>query len=494
MKYYVCVGEAPPYVCGKPEIFESIKAGKVTPATPACPVGATAWSTLGQLVPELFQPGAVPPEESGVAEIVGKAGHFIAEHSGEVAGLARLFARRILVSNFTAENASPEERKQLEAAALPVRSPMAQNYAAWRRAMLWFAGIGIAIATVLQAIDVFGSIFGRHIPFIMRLMNFGLVALPAASAALILFSALRWAEISRSRRMARWGWILGFFGPLLLFLLPLQKLGSDREWVTFAMAQNSPDQATQVQQLTDADITRIMTSPDGKMMVLTLGAVFAAAALLLLVPRVFGLFPGIIRACMTLRTLVPESPLPGYVAAVITPLYAVLLLVIMGLASQVGSGPLFFGLVALICSPLLVMKNLRTLAQPLTPEQMNAHLRPLRVKMSIATGIGVLCILAALGEHWEQLRIEADSVASVVCQLFGNIFVLTVVSADFLLSLMRFSFDQDKALSGTPLYTSMEQRYADLSQVKFTQFVDDTPAAPPPPIPPSAPASPTAPV
>lgn len=482
MKYYVRLGEAPPQPLSKVEIYELIQAQKVTTATPACEVGASAWSTLGGLMPELFAAGAQKPEDdsNAVVDMMGKAGHFLAEHSGEVAGLARLFMRRILVSNFTVEHASPDERKQLESAVLPVRSPMAQNYAAWRRAMLWFAGIGMALATVLQLTDTWRSIFGSYVPFILRVMNFGIVALQAGAAALIIMSAIRWAEISRSRRMARWGWVLGFFGPLLLFMLPMRHMGTDREWVTFMLAQNSPTDAAQVSQMTEAQIREVMANPQTSMAMLTLAAFFALAALLILVPRVFGLFPGIIRACMTLRTLVPESPLPGYVAAVITPLYAVLLLVIMGLASQLGSGPLFFGLLALLCSPLLLLKNLRALSQPLPPEEMNQHLRPLRMKMAIATCIGIVFILAMLGEHWEKLNLDWDGVAAVLGQLLGNIFVLTVVSADFLLSLMRFSFDQDKALAGSPLYAVMAQRYADLSQVKFTQLVEETP--PPPPV------------
>jgi hypothetical protein len=212
--------------------------------------------------------------------------------------------------------------------------------------------------------------------------------------------------------------------------------------------------------------------------------------LFLLVPRVFGLFPGLVRACMTLRTLVPESPLPGYVLAVITPLYATLLLVIMALAAQAGSGPLFFGLVALLCSPILVLKHLRPLAKPATPEEMNQHLRPLRMKMSIATMIGVVFILAMLGQYWETLNLEWHTIASLAGQLLGNIFVVTVVAADFLLSLMRFSFDQDKALDGTALYATMAQRYADLSQVKFTQLVEEEPPPPPPAAPPAAPGAP----
>jgi hypothetical protein len=487
MKYYVRLGDAPPLVASKAEVFRLIQEGKVNAETPGCSVGATAWSTFGQLTPELFAPGAKAPEEdeNAVVEIMGKAGQFISEHGSEVASLTRLFTRRILASNFTAEHASPDERKELEAATIPVRAPMAQNYAAWRRAMLWFAGVGLGISALVTLISNFSQIFGKFVPFILRMVNLGMVGLQAAAAALIILAAIRWAQISRSRRMARLGWILGFFGPLVIFLLPIRQLGTNREWVTFLYASQGETHGTAMSNASDAEIAQIIQSAEGSTLMLTLAVGFAMYALFILVPRVFGLFPGLVRACITLRTLVPESPLPGYVLAVITPLYATLLVVILGLASQIGSGPLFFGLAALLCSPLLLLRNLRSLSKPMPPEEMNAHLRPLRVKLGIATVVATVFILAMLGEHWDKLNLEWHSVASVIGQLIGNIFVVTVVAADFLLTLMKFSFDQDKALDGTPLYNTMAQRFADLAQVKFTQLVDDVPPPPsdlPPPV------------
>jgi hypothetical protein len=115
----------------------------------------------------------------------------------------------------------------------------------------------------------------------------------------------------------------------------------------------------------------------------------------------------------------------------------------------------------------------------MVPDEMNAHLKPLRVKMVSCTILGLLLLIGALGDNLA--KIPAQTIVSIIAQLFGSIFVLTVVASDFLLGLMKFSFDQSKSLVGTPLYASMEQRYSDLAQVRLTQLVDE--AAPPPPPP-----------
>src|SRR4051812_5613028 len=102
MNYYVRLGDNPPLSVSKLEVYQMIQAGRVTRDTPACQVGASEWIPAGRLLPDFFVPGAPPPpdDSNAVAEMVGKAGHFIAEHGGEVAGLAQLFTRRILASNF----------------------------------------------------------------------------------------------------------------------------------------------------------------------------------------------------------------------------------------------------------------------------------------------------------------------------------------------------------------------------------------------------------
>jgi hypothetical protein len=482
MKYYLRLGATttPPQTAA--DIFALIQLGRANAETQACKLGDSQWSALGALLPALFEPGARPPlpeEEGGAGDLAAKAGHFLAEHTGEVAGLTKLFASRILSSNFTTAHASPEERQELEAAAIPVKSPMAQNYAAWRRAMLWFSGIGLALAALLTLFGNGSTYFDGSVPKIMR---FALVAeflLLSGGSALVFLAALSWSKISLSRKQARRGWMLGFFGPLLMFLLPFGQLITNYELASMLHKQEGGTEALTAAQA-EQFVAGLKAHPEAALgLAVAFALLFAVLALSILIPRIFGIFPGLLRAALTLRTLVPESPLPGYIVALISPLYILLLMILLVIAAQAGSGAAFFGLLSLMGSPILLLLSVRRLSHPMPPEEMNAHLKPLRLKMVCCTMLGLLLLLGAFGENLG--KIPAHTIISIIAQLFGSIFVLTVVASDFLLGLMKFSFDQSKALVGTPLYASMEQRYSDLAQVRLTQLMDE--AAPPPPPP-----------
>lgn len=536
MQYYVRIGNDAPQVLTEQQIFPLIKEGKIHPQTKACPVGATAWSELGQLLPTYFLPDAKPPEEEhGAMEIVGKAGAFIAEHGGEVAGLAKTFTRRILASNFVSEAALPEERTALEAAAIPIKSPMAQNYAAWRRAVLWVAGIGLAIAGVVSFFDSFEHAFAPNIPPTLQFITMGMHVLNFVAPYLILRAALQWTNIRKSRRLAKFGWLCQFVGPILLLLLPVKEMtskeelaaylvesawtmqketvkaeikkadGAKREELQKQLATAEKDfrekqEKDQVQavvtQLTagEKELEELQKSKDFKFDPAMLNTqqplgvyVFAygmlavqmtVLALVTLLPRILGMFPGIVRASITLRTLVPESPLPGYVIALIEPLYGLLLFVFVVIAAQVGNGFLFFGFAFLLGSGYLIMRDVRQLAKPMDATAMNAHLKPLRMRMLISTMLGLLLLLGGFWDFFTSIGFW--TILSVVCHLLGNIILLTAVGADFLLGLMKYSFDQEKQLRATPLHADLESRFADLAQVRIAQISDDEPVAPPP--------------
>lgn len=529
MNYYVRIGTDAPQVLTPQQIFPLIKEGKVTPQTKACVVGASSWTELGQLLPALFAPDAKPPEgEHGAMELVGKAGHFLAEHGGEVAGLAKVFVRRIFASNFVAEAALPEERAILEKADIPVKSPMAQNYAAWRRAMLWFSGILLILATILTIIVEAGDMFKPIVPPVIRNMWIGLQILSIASPVLILMAAQRWMNMRRSRRRARWGWLVQFFGPLLLLLLPVKHLTTNEDLARAGLAVNYEAQVKQFDvqigqasgaareqlekqleefkkefQEREPELVKQVLATDARNIEQARNGIAAAMGLVVLVtliPRVLGLFPGIVRSSLTLRTLVPESPVPGYIIALIEPLFMVFIMVCVVIAAQAGNALTFFGLVAFLASTFMLMREVRTLCTPMSAEAMNAHIAPLRKRLVVVAGAGLILILVGLHEAWKE--VGGWKIAAIVGHLIGNIFLLTAVASDFFIGLMKFSFDQEKQLRASPLYGDMEIRFADLSQVRMAQIVDvetgTYPAAQPPSTPPPAssgePASPQPPV
>lgn len=552
MKYYVRIGSETRVMTAE-EIFPLIKQGTITPQTKACAVGATAWSELGQLLPALFVPGAEPPSEGGAMEMVGKAGQFLAEHGGEVASLAKVFTRRIFASNFVAEHALPEERALLEKAAVPVRSPMAQNFVAWRRAILWVAGIGLAIAGFIAFIIDFSAMFGPGIPPALRFISIGTQVLNFLAPVLIIHAALRWTDVRRSRKIAKLGWLCQFLGPIILLLLPVKEMTTTGElakyFAEFEWKAQQMNMEKEIEKATDATVRKDLqkkmddaekdfrtTKVAGEVTQLTqvfdegkkqledlrknkkavkftdlatltgnreagayiggtavLAGSMTLMALMTLLPRIFGMFPGIVRASLTLRTLVPESPLPGYVAALIEPLYCLLVLIFVVISSQLGQWMFFDGLLCLLGSAYFLISNARRLSKPVDSAAMNAHLKPLRHKMLLCTATGLVFIVVAISDYISDIGFWR--ITSILCHLLGNIVLLTAVAADFLLGLMKFSFDQDQGMRGTPLQADLENRFADLAQARLAQISDDLPPAlePVPPAPAPTPSSAPAP-
>ena len=538
MKYYVRIGTGAPQVLTAPEIFALVKQGTVNQSTKACVVGATQWTDLGVALPDLFKPGAEAPTEGGATEFLGKAGHFLAETSGEVAGLAKVFARRIFASNFAAEAALPEERVALERSETPISSPMAQNYVAWRRAILWVAGIALSIAALITFINEFNGTFGANIPPVLRFILVGIQVLNILAPILILRAALRWTHVRRSRRLARFGWLCQFLGPILLMLIPVKELTTNEQLAAFlsetkwtqelaaskkviSKMTDETQRKEQQKKLEESEkkfresgqkeeiaamktmldtgqknweaarkdkkefserVEKLVADKDqaaGMYLAITalMAAQMAVTALITLLPRIFGMFPGIVRASLTLRTLVPESPLPGYVVALIEPLYMLLVLVFVVLSSQLSEWQIFNGLICLLGSGYFLLSNARSLAKPADSAGMTAHLKPLRKKMLICTVIGLVLITAGIADYISQIGFW--SITGTVCHLVGNIILLTAVGADFLLGLMKFSFDQDQAMRGTPLQADLENRFTDLAQARLAQISDE----PPPPLP-----------
>ncbi|HEB53452.1 MAG TPA: hypothetical protein ENI87_09385, partial [bacterium] len=68
-----------------------------------------------------------------------------------------LLARRLLVravtSDFQRQRAADEERAELTATEHPVTHALAQDYAAWRRAVLWVAGVMLSIGVLIALLN-----------------------------------------------------------------------------------------------------------------------------------------------------------------------------------------------------------------------------------------------------------------------------------------------------------------------------------------------------
>lgn len=409
-------------------------------------------------------------------------------NGAKLARAVHAFGTRIVASNFTKANASDKERRELEAAKVPLCSVMSQNYAAWRRAMLWFASVGLVFTGISTIIDLFqmlseDTFFGPGVtpefsqqigpantsvlnnamksPGIILMLEALIALLSVLAPVFVIMAAVKWADVQKSRRLAWLGWLCVFIGPFFVLLFPIPALMNDSFGIhgsVFAMEGYSFDMAP---------VKRGFWSGIG-----------VIVAIMALAPHVLSVFPGILRACVTLRTLIPESPLPGWICMLIAPLYAMLFAIIVVLALQSNHLLLALGLGFILGLPLLTMFNIRQLSKAETPDQMNAHLSSFKRKQSILQWVGLALIVAGLSDYYEQIGLW--NMISTSIELVANIFFMTMVAADFVLGLMHLAHMQSKALHRSPLFPELDRRFQDLDQVQLTEFDEPNDAIPAP--------------
>jgi hypothetical protein len=164
--------------------------------------------------------------------------------------LVQRFLVRTLTANFQKERAADDERQTLAEQTPPIADPWVQDYLAWRRAVLWVAGVLLSIGVlfallnhsstaeqiVRQQAEAQGqlldaaeferqvgqtkqSLGADNLDVIDGLQNF-LLALKVAVAVLAVMAAVSWVRVRRSLALARWGWFCALLVPLLVSCWP----------------------------------------------------------------------------------------------------------------------------------------------------------------------------------------------------------------------------------------------------------------------------------
>jgi hypothetical protein len=368
-----------------------------------------------------------------------------------------LFARRMARGDLRALGATEAERSALAEAG--VGTVLAQDYAAWRRALLWLGVVGLVghlLFTLIgyettegavrrgareAAAAEFDEQYGVHPLAAANRMrhileaesnavrNFGqgnletldglnlvLTVLIVVVAVLVLGQAARrWTDPARSARLARRAWGILVLVPLGLALLPMRHL---LDWGHIA------DPAAR------AGVSKV------------LDVAFALAWLVMLGPKVFALFPAVVRAATAIKTLLPGSAVPGWVACGFSPFYALILLLLAITANQLGaSTPLVLGSFCLAAAPFVFLRHARALTLGHTGEEAAALVRRVRIQAGALNGVGVLLLLVGL------IDLEMLTFLQVLGMVFGfagSLFLVTVAAADLTVTLLATSHERGR--------------------------------------------------
>ncbi len=383
-----------------------------------------------------------------------------------------MFARRIFRSNFLhADGATADERGALAAAG--VSSPMSQNYLAWRRALLWFGAVSLGFVLIAGLDTRFEGFDAPENPGILKFVVVCLFLAEIGACALAVMAALRWTKVASTRSLARFAWLCLFAVPFLLFFVPVGPFIDSELY--------QPQQKL------------MMTAGIGLVYVLTLA------------PKLLGLFPALIRSSLTLKTLLPESPMPGWIAVVMAPLYALFIAILLVVAAQTEQIMLIISVSALAIAPALIATNAGRLIQPCTEEEAMANIAFVRGKTlfanAIGIGAGVVFAFDLLTD--KNIEIDAMDVLLFFMSFTATFLLLTVVTSDLLVGLFKSAFDRDTAMREAGLADGLDRRFNDLETLGLTQLRagerellssirkriggrdGDGPGAPPPPPPPA---------
>src|SRR5262245_23719956 len=269
---------------------------------------------------------------------------------------AMLHVRRVFTWDLQAITPTPDERLRL--AASGIHEITAQRYAVWRRSVLWFTVPLLAFAGILSLIDAIATAAADVLPNEPRLTGMGvllqfLIAFSVCALPVVAFLAARRFDRLRSAQIiVLMGGVVTFFVPILAALAPMGW------WVDLRLP--IPRDEAEAAQVAQAIIGRRI--------------MFGIELFLGLLPAVLSLLPGLCRACVRAKTLLPASIAPGWLLLAGAPFQLLLSVVALLMVYHVASNFLFIlGLVLLVGTPLIYLARPRLLTQPLThPEETRA--------------------------------------------------------------------------------------------------------------------------
>lgn len=352
------------------------------------------------------------------------------EKARQTLSLYKLFWTRVLKSDFSVIRASSEEASELMKAANPVSSSQAQDYASWRRSLLMISLLMLSVSLLLNVFKIGEVLTSDQQHFITKFQTFFLFFFQLAASVLCLLAARDWCNLQRSRSWARFAWLTQFLGPFLVFLVPLSVFISD------------------------------------KFVLLNLG-VFVV---LTLSPKIFGLFPGLIRCSLTVKTLLPETATAGWLAIIIAPLYAMFLVVAAIIALQVNEKLLGIGLALIAAGMSVVVMYWERLLRPADQAEASKAVGMIKHLQKVFQIAGISCIGVFVFNNAEIQFAWFNRLLLFVFSLIGNVTLLTVVMSDFLLAMIYKEHQRSAEFAGTEMARSLADRLTDLSACGLTDL------------------------
>lgn len=384
--------------------------------------------------------------------------------------VAKTAVRRVAKSNFQQEKATDAEREILASASPPVLAPIAQDYAAWRRSLLYLGALALAAWSILglagfqdfadvsrdrikradlsdeqrtQALAQTESVLkllGTENTEMIDAVRMVLLLTICVGAIFLFLGAKTWSNLRVSRRWARLAFYIIFLTPFILAAIPFTAL------------------------MDFSHLPEAQVKPARTMLGMELGGIL----FLVVGPRALALFPAIIRSSITLKTLIPESPLAGWAATILGLFYPVLLIVLVSTINQVSGDFLLLGGVAcLTIAPLIYIRNAKEIMRSHREDEVADTVVAIRRKVLLFNGGGMI-LLGMFVLNFDLFG--AMDATRFLASFLGNFLLVTLVASDLLLALMRAGHQQGKQFNGTELADALDTKFDSLGGVGLTDI------------------------
>lgn len=381
----------------------------------------------------------------------------------------RLHIRRAFSWELHSVNVTESERRKLLGKGVS-QDPL-QRYAVWRRSVLLVVLVPSLIDSFLSTINTLSG--GREgLTSVGKLLTLANTVVTWVLPITTILAIRYWTSFRNSQRILILGGIFSFIPPFLIALVPAER------WFVINATTNQ-----------NAAIHREM---------MILQALNGLHVTLTLLPTVLAILPGMIRACLRVKTLLPSAVLPGWFLVITTPFYFLLALVVLVALNNIAGSPLLvLGMLFTLAGPMMYVWKSELLVRPLSPSETPAINR-VHQYSRLAGLIGFLLLLAYIfteqvfGLHlvgvnsqsslvwlWEnhqplQLKpqqVVADaqsifwigeiSLFQVVMQYCGKTLFMTAVFADTLVRMTLVAWKQAKRFekndSAADYDTTMEE-------------------------------------
>jgi GYF domain 2 len=340
-KWHLARGEhrAGPYSWA--QLVEMARGGQIAPTDLVWQEGAPQWLPASSFAGRLPLPGGAPPPAAP-----GLLYHL----------------KRALEWNLRAMPVTADEEKLL--LTLGVDDDDARRYHVWRRSVLRVVFLGGCVAAILGMVDLALSDTEGMSDLGKSLEGLRVVSLLVLPVMAWLAGRV-WSRHKRSRRLFTIGWVVSFATPLLLALVP-----------THLRYQIAGEGAERLQ----AEAT--------------IRLVGAISYYITLMPAVLALIPGIMRACLRIKVLLPQSILPGWFLVGAAPLWTLLFMVVFVTVNQIaGDAVLIIGVLCVTTAPILYLVHVDTFTKPVTVAGAEEKkLAAVQRQVRLVLGLGVVFV------------------------------------------------------------------------------------------------------